>query len=48
MRSLILASKSRDALFEVARKEGFLTMEEDALIKALQGITSLSEIRRVL
>lgn len=48
LKSLILSSKPRDVLFEAARKEGFVTMEEDALIKVLQGITSLSEIRRIL
>lgn len=36
-------------LEDVARKqEGFLTMHEDAVLKALEGITTLDEVRRVL
>ncbi|KKS83380.1 MAG: hypothetical protein UV60_C0042G0001, partial [Parcubacteria group bacterium GW2011_GWA2_43_11] len=33
---------------DVAKEQGFLSMKEDAVIKVLQGITTLDEIRRVL
>lgn len=32
---------------DVAKKQGFLTMQEDAVIKVLQGITTLDEVRRI-
>ncbi len=35
------------ALEDEARKDGFTTMKEDGLIKALQGLTTLEEIQRV-
>jgi len=33
---------------DVAKEQGFLSMKEDAVIKVLQGITTLDEVRRVL
>jgi len=33
---------------DVAKKQGFLSMKEDAIIKVLQGITTLDEVRRIL
>ncbi len=35
------------ALEDEARKDGFTTMKEDGLIKALQGLTTLEEVQRV-
>ncbi len=35
------------ALEDEARKDGFTTMKEDGLMKALQGLTTLEEIQRV-
>ncbi len=35
------------ALEDEARKDGFITMKEDGLMKALQGLTTLEEIQRV-
>ena len=35
-------------LEDVARKQGFLSMHEDAILKVLEGITTLDEVRRVL
>ena len=32
---------------DVAKEQGFLSMKEDAVIKVLQGITTLDEVRRV-
>lgn len=34
-------------LEDVAKKQGFLSMKEDAIIKVLQGITTLDEVRRI-
>ena len=45
---LIKKSPSEREIAHAARKQGFLTMEQDGVIKALQGITSLSELRRVI
>jgi len=33
---------------DVARTQGFISMKEDAIIKVLQGVTTLSEVRRIL
>jgi type IV pilus assembly protein PilB len=35
-------------LEDVARKQGFLSMHEDAIIKVLEGATTLAEVRRIL
>ncbi len=35
-------------LEEVAKKQGYLTMREDAILKVFEGITTVDEIRRVL
>jgi len=35
------------ALEDEARKDGFITMKEDGLLKVLQGLTTLEEIQRV-
>lgn len=34
-------------LEDVAKKQGFLSMKEDAIIKVLQGITTIEEVRRI-
>lgn len=47
MRRLISASATKDELLAEARKDGFVTMFEDALMKALEGRTSLDEVYRV-
>lgn len=33
---------------DVAHKQGFLSMHEDAILKVLEGVTTLEEVRRVL
>ena len=43
---LILNKSGEREIFEVARKQGMFTMEEDGVIKALEGITSLEEVMR--
>jgi type II secretory ATPase GspE/PulE/Tfp pilus assembly ATPase PilB-like protein len=35
-------------LEEVARKQGFMSMHEDAILKVLEGVTTLEEVRRIL
>lgn len=47
MRRLISANATNDELLAEARKDGFVTMFEDALVKALEGRTSLDEVYRV-
>src|SRR6185503_16540561 len=40
----ILANKSEDDLFKIVRKSGMITMKEDAIIKAAQGIVPFEEV----
>ena len=40
----ILANKPEDELFAIARKNGMLTMKEDAIIKSAQGIIPFEEV----
>lgn len=47
MRRLVSANATKDELLAEARKDGFVTMFEDALLKALEGRTSLDEVYRV-
>jgi type IV pilus assembly protein PilB len=44
---IILANVSTADMLAAAKKDGMLTMEEDGVLKALDGITSLEEVRRV-
>ncbi len=47
MESFILKSPSISDLRKTARKKGMILMRQDGLIKVLQGITTLEEIKRV-
>lgn len=47
IRRLVSANATKDELLSEARKDGFVTMFEDALLKALEGRTSLDEVYRV-
>jgi type IV pilus assembly protein PilB len=47
MENFILKSPSIADLRKIARKKGMIPMREDGLIKVLQGITTLEEIKRV-
>jgi len=47
MRKLIIEGAHKDVLLEEARKDGFVTMFEDGLQKALNGLTSIEEVYRV-
>jgi type IV pilus assembly protein PilB len=40
----ILAGKPEDELFNIARKDGMLTMKEDAIIKSAQGMVPFEEV----
>jgi len=46
-RNMLTPETTSDALEGQARKEGMITMAEDGIIKAAQGITSIEEILRV-
>ncbi|MDD4989774.1 MAG: ATPase, T2SS/T4P/T4SS family [Candidatus Pacebacteria bacterium] len=43
---IIAKDPAEKAILQEARRQGMLTMEEDGIIKVLQGITSLQEIMR--
>lgn len=48
IRDLVLSGGSTDAIEEQAKKEGMLTMIEDGLFLAAQGMTTIEEILRVI
>jgi type IV pilus assembly protein PilB len=48
IKELILKEASADEIQLQAQKEGMLTMVEDGLIKAAQGITTIEEVLRVI
>ncbi|MBI2462788.1 MAG: Flp pilus assembly complex ATPase component TadA [Candidatus Spechtbacteria bacterium] len=48
IKKLIMESASSDQIEEQAKKDGMLTMLEDGLMKAVQGITSIEEVLRVM
>jgi type IV pilus assembly protein PilB len=48
VRELALASASAEKIEEQARKEGMLTMLEDGIFKAAQGLTTIEEVYRVV
>ncbi len=48
IKELIMKNSSGDAIHEQARKEGMLTMSEDGIFKAVQGMTTIEEVLRVI
>jgi type IV pilus assembly protein PilB len=48
LRDLVIARAPAETLEEQARKEGMLTMLEDGIFKAAQGLTSIEEVFRVV
>jgi len=48
IKELIMQSATGDAIGAQARKEGMLTMAEDGIFKAAQGLTSIEEVMRVI
>ena len=47
IKNLVMANATSDDVEKQAKKEGMITMFEDGLIKAVQGITSIEEVLRV-
>lgn len=48
LREMVLAQKSSAELELQAKKEGMMTMLEDGIFKAVQGVTTLEEVLRVV
>lgn len=48
IKDLIIKDATSDAIEAQARKEGMMTMIEDGIFKAVQGLTSIEEILRVI
>lgn len=48
LKDMIMAGKTGDEIEAQARKEGMLTMLEDGIFKAAQGMTSIEEVLRVI
>ncbi len=47
IKQLILKMESEDIIAQTAIEEGMITMAQDGIIKAIEGITSLEEVQRV-
>lgn len=47
MKNSILSKTPSSKLYELARQQGMITMEEDGVLKVLLGMTTLEEIHRV-
>jgi type IV pilus assembly protein PilB len=48
LKDMVMAGKTGDEIQEQAQKEGMLTMVEDGIFKAAQGLTSVEEVLRVI
>lgn len=48
LKDMIMSGKTGDEIEAQARKEGMLTMLEDGIFKAAQGMTSIEEVLRVI
>ncbi len=48
IKELIMRGATTEAINEQARKEGMLTMLEDGIFKAVQGLTTIEEVLRVI
>lgn len=48
MKELILKNKGSISVDDVRENQSFITMEQDGLIKSIQGITTLEEVMRVI
>ena len=48
IKELVMGNQTGDAIEAQARKEGMLTMSEDGIFKAAQGLTSIEEVLRVI
>ncbi len=47
IRDLILQKKSSREIFDAARAQGMLTLQEDGMLKVIAGVTTLEEVYRV-
>ena len=47
IKQLIISNATSDAIEKRAKEEGMITMLEDGIVKAVQGITTIEEILRV-
>ena len=48
IKDLIIKGEATDKIEEQAKREGMITMTEDGIFKAVQGITSVEEVMRVV
>jgi type IV pilus assembly protein PilB len=48
IKKMIVEGRNAVEIYGKARENGYLTMKEDGIIKMLDGLTTLDEIRRVL
>jgi type IV pilus assembly protein PilB len=48
IKDMVMSGKTGDELEDQAKKEGMLTMIEDGIFKAAQGMTSIEEVLRVI
>ena len=48
IKDMVMSDKTGDEVEARARKEGMLTMIEDGIFKAAQGLTSIEEVLRVI
>ena len=48
IKEFIIGNGTWDAIEKQARSEGMLTMSEDGIFKAVQGITTIEEVLRVI
>jgi type II secretory ATPase GspE/PulE/Tfp pilus assembly ATPase PilB-like protein len=48
IKDLIMKGAQEDEIEEQAKKEGMITMIEDGLFKAVQGVTTIEEVLRVI
>ncbi|HVM73935.1 MAG TPA: GspE/PulE family protein [Candidatus Paceibacterota bacterium] len=48
IKEMIVGSAGEDAITAQARKEGMLSMSEDGIFKAAQGVTTIEEVLRVI
>lgn len=48
VKELVMKNATADDIHDQARKEGMLTMMEDGIFKAVQGVTTIEEVLRVI
>jgi type IV pilus assembly protein PilB len=48
IKDMVMSGKTGDEIQDQARKEGMLTMIEDGIFKAAQGLTTIEEVLRVI